>query len=77
MPRPSKRKQVSDQGATPTPKRIRGRKGALKSFPEMPIDILLQVIFYMDDRGPLTQCFCYLTLCLRFLATYAPLIYSI
>ena len=54
MPRPSKRKQVSDQGATPAPKRIRGRKGALKSFPDMPIDILLQVIFYMDDRGLFT-----------------------
>lgn len=55
IPRRSKRKRVSVQTITttrntplkitapPAPKRIRGRKGALKKFPEMPIDILLQV----------------------------------
>ena len=80
----TKRKRVSDQTdgttldnpATRPPKRTRGRKGTLKRFPEMPVDVLLQVNFLIRDNGLLTQCLYYLTLHLRFLITYVPLIYS-
>ena len=54
MPRPTKRQKVSVQteetnvgtALTTVPKRkptARGRRGALKNFPEMPLDILIQV----------------------------------
>ena len=80
----TKRKRVFDQTDGTTldnpparpPKRTRGRKGALKRFPEMPVDVLLQVNFLIRNNGLLTQCLYYRTLYLRFLITYVPLIYS-